>query len=594
MDEKRISAFTESKLTCEQILSQGREQAREILNSLSHQQKTHLFLTADPKNRMRLLSALDRPKDIVQAVPEEEVYWTIKEIGVRKSLPLLKMTSDDQLHFLCDVEWWDGETLNLKRMYTWLKALTMCGDAKVSQWLRSFDFDLLALTLKKFIRVYKPHDDYVDDYGESIDNLPLVTFDGAYFIHFLKKESTDIVRRILAVLCSLDLDLYRKLMEYIIWGIDAEVEYETFQSSQERLDSKGIPEYDEARLIYRFIPKNERNKLPEKDEITRKTDNIQKSFYPLRLCGKPDLFLTKVLEQIDDYAVIEDLSMGLARVANKVLVADHLGINNMTTFKNKLAKTSGIINIGLEILSDSDEERAEYALRHLWMEHIFQVGWSVIIDFKRTMEPIIDTLKRSSERGLEIFDFPLKEILVGIDKPAPMYFTGEDEAQNQSYRDFQSVFELNTTRDSVENAAFLADLIFHKLGLCLPDTDKQAIDYYAEEAYTLKSMLMTALSNRYVHNVWRVRPLDLETMRLFLDGAFVNDAKSCEETFERDLALMVADSVAQMFTDRQALSFNGFLKQCIKQLEQEYREATEEGYLDIIAFKIIKIHHFSA
>ncbi len=593
MDEKKIRVFSESKLTCKQILSQGRKQAREIVDGLSHQQKMHLFLTADPKNRMRLLSVLERPKDLVHAVPEEEVYWTIKEIGVNKSLPLLKMSSDDQLHFLCDIEWWDGENLNPKRMYTWLKALTRCGDAKVSQWLRMLDFDLLALTMRKFIRVYKPHDDYIDDYGEAVDSLPLFTFDGAYFIHFFRKETTDIMRRILAILCGLDLALYRKLMEYIIWGIESELEYETFKTSQQRLEMKGIPEYDDARLIYRFIPQKERTHLPQKDAITRQSKNIQKSFYPLRLGGRPDLFLTTILEQIEDYAVIEDLSMSLARVANKVLVADRLGFNNMTTFKNKLAKTTGFINIGLETLSERDEDCAEHALKNLWMDHIFQVGWSVVIDFKRNIEPIIDALKKSPELGLDIFDFPLKEILNGIDRETPQYFAGNDQADHLAYRDFQSTEELHAAHRKVMDAVFLSDLLFNKLGLKLPTRDNSAIDYYSEESFSVKSMLMTSLANKYVGDRWSAQPVDLATMQVFIDNVFNQDQPVCREGFLEECMEMLKNSADKPFSDRQQTTLKDFLGLCIKQLEQEYKEATEAGFLDIIAFKIIKIHHLS-
>ena len=593
MDEKKIRVFSESKLTCKQILSQGRKQAREIVDGLSHQQKMHLFLTADPKNRMRLLSVLERPKDLVQAVPEEEVYWTIKEIGVNKSLPLLKMSSDDQLHFLCDIEWWDGEDLNPKRMYTWLKALSRCGDAKVSQWLRMLDFDLLALTLRKFIRVYKPHDDYMDDYGEAVDSLPLFTFDGVYFIHFFRKETTDIMRRILAILCGLDLTLYRKLMEYCIWGIESEMEYETFKNSQQRLEMKGIPEYDDARLIYRFIPQKERTHLPQKDAVTRQSKNIQKSFYPLRVGGKADLFLTTILEQIEDYAVIEDLSMGLARVANKVLVADQLGLNNITTFKNKLTKTTAFINIGLETLSDREEDRAEHALRNVWMDHIFQVGWSVVIDFKRNIEPIIDSLKQSSEYGLDIFDFPLKEILTGIDQETPQHFEGNDQADHMAYRDFQSIQELKAANKKVMDAVFMTDLLFNKLRLELPSRDTSAIDYYSEETFSVKSMLMTALANKYVSDRWSVQPVDLATMQVFIDNVFKQDQPVCNDGFTEECLTMLKNAVDKPFSDRQETTLKSFLEQCIKQLEQEFKEANEAGFLDIIAFKIIKIHHLS-
>ena len=39
-------------------------------------------------------------------------------------------------------------------------------------------------------------------------------------------------------------------MESVIWGIEDEMEYESFQKTQLRLEERGIPEYDEANFVY--------------------------------------------------------------------------------------------------------------------------------------------------------------------------------------------------------------------------------------------------------------------------------------------------------------------------------------------------------
>lgn len=590
-NHKQNSTFVQTKNTCAQILAQGKEHARELVEAMSLNQKIHLFVTADPRNRMRLISLLDRPKDVVQAVPEEEVYWTIKEIGAKKSLPLLRLSSDDQLHFLCDVEWWQGDTINYKRVLTWLRALTRCGDSKVAQWLRMFDFDLLALTLKNFIRVYKPHDDYIDDYGEAVDSLPLFTFDGIYFIHFFRKESADVIKRILTVLCSLDLSMFRNLMEYIIWGVDAEMEFQTFEGSQNRLSFKGIPDYDEAREVYRYIPKKERARLPQKDPLTKSTVNIQKSFYPIRVCGKPNLFLTQVLEQIDDFALLEDLSMGLAHVANKVVVADHFSMNNHPSFKEKLAKTTGLINIGLEEISGKNVQRACHALHQTWLEHIFQIGWSRVLEFKKSFEPVIESITSTAPDGIELFDFPIRETIIGVQKNPPQYFAGTGAEQHQAYRDFQSNAELDATADRIDMASFLGNLLFVHLGITLPQEMQAVEHYYTEERFTIKSLVMTALANKYVSGQWSARPVDLASFQVFADRIFGPESKSCAPGSHNELIDMVVASIDNPLDEKNMQYLTSFIDACLACLEKEYREATEEGFLDIISFKIIKISH---
>ena len=589
--KKKPSPLKKSKLTASAILAKGRNNAREILNTLSGAQLVHVFITSSPKDRLKILPLLNNPVDVVRRIPEEEIYWTIKEVGIKDSLPVLKLTSADQLHFLCDVEWWDGDTLSLKRIYKWLKAISKCGDSKVKQWLKSFDFELLVLTFKKFIRVYKPGE-MTNDYGESIDTLPLFTLDGIYFVQFLNNDCSQLLGKILTILISIDTQLFSNIMEMVIWGLDSEMEYESFEKTQMRLEEKGLPEYDEAKQVYRFIKDIE--SIPEKEYETRpEKKTFQKSFYPMRLGTSKKLFLTRVLDRTEDYNMLEEISIALAHTANKVLIADNIAVNSHGSFKTKLMKTTGYINIGLEVLSGQNEIRAEHELQIRWLEHIFQVGWSKVIGFKHKYQPVIKSMKEKNV--IDYLDFPYGEFIKGIGQEHPLFFNGKTKDEYNLYRNFQSLDDLIFVEKIIENALFLTDLIFNRLNLKPKEIDSGAPVYYQDAQPTLHSLFMTGLANKIVNDQWVYQALGLEETQQFCVWIFNNQdqftdqraSEVCSQIYE-----ILESSIETVFTSNEKSCLSEFILSCLENMKLEYKEATEEGFFDLILFKTIYVQHY--
>ena len=81
------------------------------------------------------------PSALVHAMPEEEVWLTIKKLGERDALSLIALTSTDQLQYILDVELWKKDRHLGEKSLHWLALLRDCGDKKVLQWAREADAD---------------------------------------------------------------------------------------------------------------------------------------------------------------------------------------------------------------------------------------------------------------------------------------------------------------------------------------------------------------------------------------------------------------------------------------------------------------------
>lgn len=66
------------------------------------------------KERMDAIPSSDNPQEIFQSLPEEEVYFSIKEIGEQDALPLLSLMSPRQCQYLLDLELWKGYEVQLE------------------------------------------------------------------------------------------------------------------------------------------------------------------------------------------------------------------------------------------------------------------------------------------------------------------------------------------------------------------------------------------------------------------------------------------------------------------------------------------------
>ncbi|MBT4900245.1 MAG: hypothetical protein HON56_14350, partial [Nitrospina sp.] len=79
----------------------------EILSGLSVEEQVRAILGLDPHLQQSLLVLSEKAVEVTQSLPVEEVYNLIKE--VEDSLLVLSMASPDQLQYIFDVEWWQGD-----------------------------------------------------------------------------------------------------------------------------------------------------------------------------------------------------------------------------------------------------------------------------------------------------------------------------------------------------------------------------------------------------------------------------------------------------------------------------------------------------
>src|SRR5512138_2545704 len=118
---------------------------------------------AAARGRQRLEVILDArdPGALVRALPADEVYFTIREIGLADAAPLVPLASLEQFRTFLDLDAWQDDHLDPHRVLTWLRAArtgSTHDPRAAARWKRKLngvDRELLFFVLREALIVHE-------------------------------------------------------------------------------------------------------------------------------------------------------------------------------------------------------------------------------------------------------------------------------------------------------------------------------------------------------------------------------------------------------------------------------------------------------
>jgi len=480
------------------------EEVIKDFDELPIKKRIDIILNKRGKEREKLIIQSRDAKRIVQSLPEEEIFFTIKEIGEKDAVSIISLTSPRQMQYLLDIELWKRNQLDIKEGLNWLSIIAECGWDKIKEWIRTVDPDLIVTLLKKYIKVYKID---IDKYIEEIDKFPSFTLDNIYFIEFKDIDSESILSNILRVINEEYRGLYITLMEAIRWEIDAEIEEEALRWRNTRLSEKGFPELDEALNVYRYI------NLDIEKFSTKRYEEVGiiriPPQYPL-LFQESSAFIYNTLTNITDNSVIGRLKSELAYLSNKVLIADCLDISNIENIEKTVKKVSNYLNIGLEYMSNKDIKNSIEILTNRWMEHIFQIGYSLILKLKlRAKRELNERWGENIDIGINLLDSPVEEIIRGIIKKRPLFFSND-------YREFKSIDDIMIVKDYIKKMEYIERLFIDILAFPIENFSSLR----TSEDVKWSSILITLFANLILKDKYTFGSITLDELKTLLIKVF--------------------------------------------------------------------------
>ncbi|MFT5695938.1 MAG: hypothetical protein ACI9QQ_001917, partial [Myxococcota bacterium] len=146
-----------------QILALARKDKRGAAASLIGlplDQQVELVCETPLVRRATMLELLEKPEDVIPLIPEAELVFTVKAVGVVDGSWILEYATTPQLVACADLDAWNGIAPDVDSLGSWLAVFAEAGDDTVLRAGQGIDSELWVLYLRDRIWVeLKPNDD---------------------------------------------------------------------------------------------------------------------------------------------------------------------------------------------------------------------------------------------------------------------------------------------------------------------------------------------------------------------------------------------------------------------------------------------------
>jgi hypothetical protein len=527
MDESlKRNKLAKKSLNHEQLFAMDANAAQALFNKLSLEEKVAIVLNTPWEKRQQLILLADTSQALVQGLPDEEIYWTIKETGSADALPVIARTSFEQFQYIIDIDCWQKDRIDMEQVMEWLQLMLRCNEAKVLEWLTNTDELFLNYVFKKLFTISKISEDI--DLAEASDSLPQWTLDGRYYFQFANDEARLVSIPFLHLLYKTNSKLFYYMMDNTIWSFETELEDDLFRLRQSRIAEKGFPELDEALQVYQYLsPEHIKTVLSDQEFFGHATAEGKSAPLTLRYSigtEHPALFLQDILAVIDNSQIIDRIQREIIHLSNQVMIADGREAREIQDLKKSLRKVLGYANIGLELLSKRDTRTAAEIMEAAPMQFLFRAGYSQGLDLKNRLEQLhkIQWQNCRPFRPL-FFDGPWGATIEGLSQVRPVYFEGNSKPDSFLFRDFESIAEICVTRQVLDIVGVAEKVLFELLGVDIHNLRDAGAALADSQTISARSVFTTALAQHVVHGVSKFAPVTATELKKFLAAVFIKN-----------------------------------------------------------------------
>ena len=197
-----------------------------------------LFATADPVGAIR-------------ALPPDEFFYVLHELGFPEALEILVHGTAEQVQGALDLALWDRDQISTERADEWLAAIAQAPFETVGAWARSLDIELVALLIRQRARIY---DLSLEEPPDEPEGVLFDTPDRLFTLELLGDEQTQrMTQQLMENLYRADQFMMRRFLVGMRSELDSELEQTAFRWRSGRMADLGFVDFYEALEVYREL-----------------------------------------------------------------------------------------------------------------------------------------------------------------------------------------------------------------------------------------------------------------------------------------------------------------------------------------------------
>src|SRR5215831_14762875 len=372
---------------------------------------------------------------VVKNASFEEVFFTVKHIGLADSLDLLPLVSGKHVRGFIDLDCWRKDTFVRKPFMEWVTAFIQSGAEETMKAISGIDDTVTALFLKDIIHVYE-----IDRDDPPTGTQLIFTPDNRFGVEPLEQgEPTTIGMLILDALFKYNSPLGTQILTKVRYTTRTELEEVAYDNKNRRLEMHGFVDYYDAMSIYATPAATEKNAPPGREEQTEhipgeeNPGNLPAVFADSLLGGA---FLMKAFEQITDPQESDRFAQELTALGNRILSANLVNLGELEGIRPALEEMRDFLTIGLEHLTGGRPESAPQALRKTYIQTIFKIGFDQVARVRD------DADRLAQIHGFQVtaLDETDQHFLEAVRRFKPLL------VEDSRYRNFQSLADVEGAR----------------------------------------------------------------------------------------------------------------------------------------------------
>jgi len=359
------------------LAQRDRAEASRIMAELTIDEQVAAICEAPLSQRASILDLAPHPEQVIPGLPEAELCFLCKQVGVSDAAWLLSCATTAQINACLDLDAWRGLTPDRRSLDAWLASLAEAGEETLQRAAQSMDPELLSLYLRHHVYVeLKPSGD--EDWQPPEGGQ---TLEGQfYFIAREKNDDLAPLQRLLHTLFQKDYWLYFRMMQSVVEEFETETEEWALRWRTGRLEDLGFPSWDASMRIYGFMRRERMAEVPIDVDPLRLSEwalPVWISDLPAAKDASHSLF-TAVAELDSDER--QSFFYSFIALANAVAVADKRPLGDADTLPDTIEKAASVASLGLDHLASENALTGPEVLRRVSLERLFRVGVNLAPD----------------------------------------------------------------------------------------------------------------------------------------------------------------------------------------------------------------------
>ncbi len=419
-----------------------------------------ILLKTGWKQARELIFEHPEPEAVVRAIPDEDIYLLIKQVGDTDALDIFGLASAEQVQAVFDFDCWDKDHLSELGTKHWFWILMETEDDFFISRLRDLDLSLLILFLKRRATVYKFEEivDDMDAYGPDAfltpDRRYMLVYEGEELLIAFIHEFTQKIYR-------LDMDFYYYILEAIYWESLVELEENAYADRGNRMEGRGFPDYYSSIEIFasvnpeRYQP---RSKMAKIDKEMSGVGQMRQS-HCIELYKGADSFFNRLLAH--DFPGRDEAVLEAMAIANMVAVAQRVSFADIEKVKKVVEDSNGYLNIGLEYHCGGDDSQGIEALKSKKLIDVYKIGRSLVTRLGRRAKGLISKASVDGKsKELLMLDSGHQEFVAALINREPIYVSDSQEEKS-----FTAIREVEQASIQLDKLSRLVALLHDECGL---------------------------------------------------------------------------------------------------------------------------------